>query len=192
MHTTPSRLLRSDDLVSAISPTRRGLPIPGEAMTKPGGSAVWPGHNGHGHGKYRPMSKEHAAKRQRVRLLQKYLLNPPVKLGVHLGLIPGYALVETVGRRTGKQRRTVVGVHVENNTAWIVAEQGRHAGYVANLRANPRVRLRLNRRWCTGQARIVPHDDPQQWLDRFGRSSHAAAVRWFGTNLLTVQVDLHR
>lgn len=138
------------------------------------------------------MSKEHAAKRRRVRLLQKYLLNPPVKLGVHLGLIPGYALVETVGRRTGKQRRTVVGIHVEKNTAWIVAEQGRHAGYVANLRANPKVRLRLGRRWCTGQARIVPDDDPQQRLDRCGRSSHAAAVRWFGTNLLTVQVDLHR
>lgn len=138
------------------------------------------------------MSPEQAARRRRVRLLQKYLLNPPVKLGVHLGLLPGYALVETVGRRTGKRRRTVVGVHLEANMAWIVAEQGRHAGYVANLCANPSVRLRLGRRWHAGQARIVPDDDPQKRLDRFGRSRHAAAVRRFGTNLLTVQVDLHR
>jgi deazaflavin-dependent oxidoreductase (nitroreductase family) len=138
------------------------------------------------------MSKEQAVRRRRVRLLQKYLLNPPVKLGVYLGLIPGYALVETVGRSTGKRRRTVVGVHVEDNTAWIVAEQGRHAGYVANLRANPRVRLRLGRRWHTGEARIISDDDPQQRLDRFGRPSHAAAVRRFGTNLLTIQVDLDR
>jgi len=138
------------------------------------------------------MSAEQAARRRLVRLLQKYLLNPPIKLGVYLGLIPGYALMETLGRRIGKRRRTVVGVQVQDNTAWIVAEQGRHASYVANLRANPRVRLRLGRRWHTGQARIVPDDDPQQRLDRFGRPSHAAAVRWFGTNLLTIQVDLHR
>jgi deazaflavin-dependent oxidoreductase (nitroreductase family) len=150
------------------------------------------GHDRQSRDRHQTMSTEHAARRRRVRLLQKYLLNPPVKLGVHLGLIPGYALVETVGRRTGKRRRTVVGVHVEDDTAWIVAEQGRHAGYVANLRANPRVRLRLSRRWRTGEARIIPDDDPQQRLDRFGRSSHAAAVRRFGTDLLTVQVDLHR
>jgi deazaflavin-dependent oxidoreductase (nitroreductase family) len=138
------------------------------------------------------MSGEQAARRRRVRLLQKYLLNPPVKLGVHLGLVPGYALMETVGRRAGKRRRTVVGVYVEDGTAWIVAEQGRHAGYVANLRANPTVRLRLGRRWHIGEARIVPDDDPQHRLDRFDRSIHAAAVRRFGTDLLTVQVDLRR
>jgi hypothetical protein len=54
------------------------------------------------------------------------------------------------------------------------------------------VQLRLGRRWDIGQARIIPDDDPQQRLDRFGRPSHAAAVRRFGTNLLTIKVDLHR
>jgi deazaflavin-dependent oxidoreductase (nitroreductase family) len=100
--------------------------------------------------------------------------------------------VETVGRRTGKRRRTVVEVHIEDNAAWIVAEQGRHAGYVTNLRANPLVRLRWGRHWHTGQAQIIPDDDPQQRLDRFGRPSHAAAVRRFGTNLLTIKIDLQR
>lgn len=113
-----------------------------------------------------------------------------MKLGVYLGLVPGHALIETVGRRTGKRRRTVIGVHVVDETVWIVAEQGSHAGYVANLRANPRVRLRVGRRWRAGDARIVPGDDPQRRLDHFGRSNHAAAVRRFGTTLLTVRVDL--
>lgn len=135
------------------------------------------------------MSGKQADRRRRVRLLQKYVLNPPVKLGVHLGLVPGHALLETVGRKTGAVRRTVVGVHVAGPTVWIVAEQGRHAGYVANLRANPRVRLRLQRGWQEGHAQIVPDDDPQRRLDQFGRG-HAAAVRRFGTALLTVRVDL--
>ena len=138
------------------------------------------------------MSSEQASRRRRVRALQKYLLNPPVKLAVYLGLLPGHALIETVGRRTGKQRRTVIGVHIVDQTVWIVAEQGRHAGYVANLQANPRVRLRVGRRWRAGDARIVADDDPQRRLDQFGRSSHAAAVRRFGTTLLTVRVDLRR
>lgn len=137
------------------------------------------------------MPDERASKRRRVRLLQKYLFNPPIKLGVYLGLVPGHALIETVGRRTGKRRRTVIGVHVVEATVWIVAEQGRHAGYVANLRADPAVRLRLGRRWRAGDARILPDDDPQQRLDQFGRASHAAAVRRLGTSLLTVRVDLH-
>lgn len=155
------------------------------------------------------MSDEEASKRRRVRRLQKYVSNPPLKLGVFLGLAPGYALIETTGRTTGRRRRTVVGVHLTSSaegagrtvgavgatdadTAWIVAEQGRHSGYVANLTADPRVRLRLGRTWRTGRARALPEDDPQQRLDGFGRPSHAAAVRRFGTSLLTVRVDLSR
>jgi hypothetical protein len=38
-----------------------------------------------------------------VHLLQKYLLNPPVKILFAIGIArPGYALLETIGHRTGK------------------------------------------------------------------------------------------
>jgi hypothetical protein len=41
-------------------------------------------------------------KRRIVHALQKYLLNPPIKLPFALGLaLPGYALLETTGRKTG-------------------------------------------------------------------------------------------
>jgi hypothetical protein len=40
-----------------------------------------------------------------VRALQKYVLNPPIKLLFALGIMPpGYALLETNGRETGKPR----------------------------------------------------------------------------------------
>jgi len=38
-----------------------------------------------------------------VHFLQKYLFNPPIKLLFAIGVVPpGYALLETTGRRTGK------------------------------------------------------------------------------------------
>jgi deazaflavin-dependent oxidoreductase (nitroreductase family) len=130
------------------------------------------------------------ARRQRILLMQRYLLNPPMKFLAWLGVSPGHTLIETHGRRTGKRRRTVVGIHVEDGTGWIVAEQGRHAGYVRNLQSDPNVRVRLRGRWRDGHAEVVPDDDPQDRLDGFGRRSHASAVRRFGTELMTVRVDL--
>ena len=130
-------------------------------------------------------------KRRRVRLLQRYLLNPPAKAVVWAGLVPGYVLVETRGRRTGKRRRTVVGMHLEGATGWVVAEQGCHAGYVRNLESDPRVRVRVGRRWRDGTAAVVDDDDVEARLDAFGRRAHASSVRRFGTDLRTVRVELH-
>lgn len=128
-------------------------------------------------------------KRRLVVRLQRHLLNPPVKALVHLGIVPGYAIIETTGRRTGRRRRAVVGVHRDRGGVWIVAEQGRHAGYVRNLDATPRVRLRLGGRWRSGRARVVD-DDARARLASFGRRGHAQAVRRFGTELVSVRVEL--
>lgn len=122
--------------------------------------------------------------------LQRYVLNPPVKLATFLGLVPGYAIIETVGRSTGRRRRTVVGVHQEDGTLWIVAEQGRWAGYVRNLEAQPRVRVRLRGRWRQGMAQVVEDDEPRARLRSFGRKAHAWSVLSFGTELASVRIDL--
>src|SRR5439155_7166387 len=92
-----------------------------------------------------------------VHLLQKYFLNPPIKLLFAIGIVPpGYALLETVGRKTGKARRTPVGDGQVNGRLWIVAEHGMEAGYVRNIVDNPRVRVKLRQglraRWRTGRA----------------------------------------
>jgi len=131
-----------------------------------------------------------ARRRRRVIRLQKYVVNPPMKLAVHLGLVPGHALLETTGRKTGKRRRTVVGVHEDGDVLWVVAEQGRHAGYVRNLEANPAVRIRLGRRWRAATAYILDDDDPVARLATFGREGHAKAVTSMGTSLLTLRFEL--
>jgi deazaflavin-dependent oxidoreductase (nitroreductase family) len=128
------------------------------------------------------------AKRRRVRALQRYVLNPPLKLVVWAGLLPGYALVETRGRRSGGRRRTVVGMRIDGDTGWVVAEHGRHAGYVRNMEAYPEVRVRVRRTWRAARARIVADDDVDARLAAFGRL-HGAAVRRFGTELTTIRFD---
>jgi deazaflavin-dependent oxidoreductase (nitroreductase family) len=140
-------------------------------------------------------------KHQIVQVLQKYLLNPPVKLLFAIGVaVPGRALLETTGRKTGKPRRTPVGGNgLVGKQFWIVAEHGQNAAYVRNIAKNPRVRLKLRdglrARWHAGTAHLLPDDDPrerQRWLKSQlpASASNAAAVRFFGTQLLTVRIDL--
>ena len=128
-------------------------------------------------------------KRRRVRLLQRYVLNPPVKALAWAGLLPGHVLLETTGRRSGKRRRSVVGMEIVGSTGYVVAEHGRRAGYAANLEANPQVRVRVGRRWRQAHAAVVDDDDAEARLDGFGRPTHARAVRRFGTDLITIRCD---
>ena len=143
---------------------------------------------------------KHPMKQQIVHALQKYLLNPPIKLLFAIGVAPpGYALLETTGRKTGQARCTPVGDARIGGQFWIVAEHGMRAGYVLNIAHNPRVRLKLREglgaRWHTGTAHVLSDDDPrkrQRWLAGQLPSTvaNAAAVRLFGTQLLTVRIDL--
>jgi deazaflavin-dependent oxidoreductase (nitroreductase family) len=141
-------------------------------------------------------------KRQIVHALQKYLLNPPIKFLFALGIVPpGYALLETIGRKSGKPRRTPVGDGRVNGEFWIVAEHGTEAGYVRNLASNPRVRVKVREglrvRWKAGTATILPDDDPrerQRWLgkQRSSAASNAFVVRLMGTKLLSIRIDFDR
>jgi deazaflavin-dependent oxidoreductase (nitroreductase family) len=115
-----------------------------------------------------------------------------MKAVVWAGLARGYVLLETTGRRSAVRRHSVVGMHVDGETGWVVAEQGRHAGYVRNLVADPNVRVRIGRQWRRARAQLVEDDDPQARLNSFGRGSHAAAVRRFGTDLATIRFDFVR
>ena len=119
--------------------------------------------------------------------IQRRIVNPPARLVA--GYIPGTALLETIGRKSGLPRRTPVSDGLDGSVFWIVAEQGRRAQYVKNIQANPRVRLRVRRRWVAGTARPVPDDDPaarQKSLPRL----NALLVRAMGDDLLTVRVEL--
>jgi len=134
--------------------------------------------------------------------LQKYVINPPVRVLLALGIAPPfYALLETTGRVSGRRRRTPVGNGLDGDTFWIIAELGRRAGYVRNIEANPRVRVRIRRglrlQWRPGTARVIADDDArarQRSISRGrpGRAFNALAVRVLGTEMLTVRIDLDR
>ena len=87
------------------------------------------------------------------------MLNPHLRLALRLGTRT-FALLETVGRRSGKPRRTPVGNGLIGNTFWLVCEHGSGAGYVRNIEANPRVRVKIGRRWRTGSAHIAEQRRP--------------------------------
>lgn len=107
------------------------------------------------------------------------------------GIAPrAYALLETVGRRTGRPRQTPVGDGLAGDTFWLVAVHGMQADYVRNILANPRVRVKAGGRWRTGTAHVLTEDDatarsktlPHQWDKAIGRA--------MATQPVTIRIDL--
>ena len=120
--------------------------------------------------------------------------NPLVRTLHRMGIpFPGTALLETIGRKSGQARQTPVTNGLDGNVFWIVAEHGRRAGYVRNLEANPRVRVKTGRRWRSGTAHVLPDDDPRARLDKIARGAAWTSARMvpvMGSDLLTIRVDL--
>jgi deazaflavin-dependent oxidoreductase (nitroreductase family) len=130
-------------------------------------------------------------KRRVSTAIAKYGINPFVKTAVRAGIpLPGIAILETTGRKSGQPRRTPVGKAVEGDTLWIVAEHGLKAAWVRNVQANPRVRVRIGRRWVTGTAHPLPDDDPRERQRGMPNKLNSAAVRVMQSDMLTVRVDL--
>jgi deazaflavin-dependent oxidoreductase (nitroreductase family) len=131
-------------------------------------------------------------KRRISTFMSTKLLNPFVRAATNAGIpLPTIVILETIGRKSGQARRTPVGKAIEGDTLWIVAEHGRRAGYVRNIEANPRVRVKVGRRWRAGTAHPMPGDDPRERQRTMPRLN-AATVRLMGSDLLTVRVDLDR
>lgn len=132
-----------------------------------------------------------------VTFVQKRIANPVVRRALLRGWsLPGYALLETTGRKTGRPRLTPVGDGSDGETFWIVAEHGGRSAYVRNIETTPRVRVKIRGQWRHGTAHVLPDDDPrerQRYLSkRPSARLNAMAVRSLGTDLLTVRIDLDR
>jgi deazaflavin-dependent oxidoreductase (nitroreductase family) len=114
---------------------------------------------------------------------QKHIGNPLIRRN------PMQTLLETTGRKSGQPRRTPLGGKRIGDQFWFVSEFGEKSQYVRNIQANPRVRVRLRGKWHTGTAHLVPNDDPRARLRELP-TMNSFGVRTFGTNLLTLRVDL--
>ncbi|HEV2070390.1 MAG TPA: nitroreductase/quinone reductase family protein [Acidimicrobiales bacterium] len=131
-----------------------------------------------------------ALKRAIVLASQKYLVNPPTRVLARRGLLGDYVLLETIGRKTGQRRETPVGMKIKGDEGWMVSEHGRHSGYVKNIEANPRVRVKTGGEWRQGSAHLLDDDDPVARLKAlWGNAGNALAVRIFGTDLLSIRID---
>jgi deazaflavin-dependent oxidoreductase (nitroreductase family) len=114
---------------------------------------------------------------------QKRVANPLMRRN------PLQTLLETTGRKSGEPRRTPLGGKLVAGRFWFVSEFGEQSQYVRNIKANPRVRVRLRGKWRSGTAHLVPDDDPHARLRELPQFN-SFGVRTFGNSLLTVRVDL--
>jgi deazaflavin-dependent oxidoreductase (nitroreductase family) len=132
-----------------------------------------------------------ARKRRLSRFASVRLLNPLMRRLLEAGLVPrGWALLETTGRRSGEPRRVPVGNGLRGAQFWIVAEHGRHAHYVRNIERDPRVSVKVGRRWRTGTAHLLPDDDPLARLRMLRRPLNDIGLRAMASEMLVVRVDL--
>jgi deazaflavin-dependent oxidoreductase (nitroreductase family) len=85
-----------------------------------------------------------------------------------------------------------VGNGLAGDTFWLVAAHGEQADYVRNLRADPRVRVRVAGRWRAGTAVVLRGDDvlarsrtlPYRW--------DAAIGRLMASTPMTIRIDLDK
>ena len=139
-------------------------------------------------------------KRALSRASERRLVNPIVRRLVLAGRLGStYAVLETTGRRTTRRRRTPVANGLRGETFWLISAHGRHAHYVHNLLADPRVRVGIadGRRlqWHHGTARPLWDDDARARQRELGRGRlgyrlDGALLRSVATEMTTVRIDL--
>lgn len=137
------------------------------------------------------MTDRAARKRRWSRFASVRLLNPVMRRALEAGLVRrGWALLETTGRRSGQPRRVPVGDGLRGAHFWIVAEHGRHADYVRNIERDPRVRVKVARRWLAGTAHPLPDDDPRARLRMLRRPWNDVGLRAMASEMLVIRIDL--
>ncbi|MET8413960.1 nitroreductase/quinone reductase family protein [Streptomyces sp. NPDC005195] len=129
------------------------------------------------------MSRHPELKYRTVTAFQRRIGNPLLRR------LPVQTLLETTGRTSGLPRRTPVGGRLTGREFWFVSEYGERSQYVRNIKADPRVRIRVRGRWHAGVAHLMPEDDARARLGSLPRFN-SAAVRALGAGLMTVRVDV--
>ena len=119
------------------------------------------------------------------------LNNRLTRFGLRRGIAPkAFVLLETTGRRSGLPRHTPVGNGLVGDTFWLVAVHGNQADYVRNVRADPRVRVKIGHQWRSGTAVLLVDDDPYARSRTLPYQWDAAIGRLMATSPLTIRIDL--
>ncbi|TMK98418.1 MAG: nitroreductase family deazaflavin-dependent oxidoreductase [Actinobacteria bacterium] len=144
--------------------------------------------------------RRRSLKRRLSRAVETRLVNRVVRTLLARGRLGGtYAVLETVGRRSGRARRTPVANGLQGDTFWLLCAHGDGAHYARNIAANPHVRIGVveghSLRWRTGVAVPLPADDARARQRELGRGRlgyrlDAVLLRALATDLMTIRVDL--
>ncbi len=107
-----------------------------------------------------------------------------------------YGVLETVGRKSGRRRRCCVRVVEHDDQAGIVAIGGPGVGWLANLEAEPQVRIRTRPGWRSATAQIVT-DFPEVLRSKYQESNglfcYGEYLMWrSGRPTIEGMRDLHR
>jgi deazaflavin-dependent oxidoreductase (nitroreductase family) len=106
------------------------------------------------------------------------------------GVAPWWVLLETTGRRSGRPRHTPLARGAEFDGAhWIIAVHGEASDFVRNLKADPRVRFKVRRRWHAGTARVEPITEER--LRHFGAYAHGG-LKTVAIEPCLVRIELDR
>ena len=137
---------------------------------------------------------------------QNKVVNRVVVALAERGLVPPtYALVETVGRKSGQPRLVPVANGLDEDTFWLIAARGEEASFVRNMRVNPHVRVKarparlrqgIQMAWRSGTALPLPEDDARERHRQLGKGR--PGYRFDGIllralapdQMLTVRIDL--
>lgn len=134
-----------------------------------------------------------------VNRFEKRVQNPFVRRALLMGIPlppPWGALLETKGRKTGRPHRNPVIKALVGNQLWLVAEAGQKTDWLRNIEADPRVRVKIGRRWRSGTGQVLADDDSvarARWVkDQLGgwHRLDPLAAPLFWTEPQTVRIDL--
>jgi len=114
------------------------------------------------------------------------LFNPAAR--TLAGWAPWWVVLETTGRRSGRQRRVPLAKGPQDgSTVWLISVHGRRASFARNIQANSSVCLKLGGRWHVGRAAVLPMDPAV--LRRFSLYARMGP-RTLGIEPMLVRVDL--
>ena len=131
------------------------------------------------------------SRKYRIVTTVERLNNRLTRWALRRGVAPrAFALLETIGRRTGRPRQTPVGNGLSGNTFWLVAVHGSQADYVRNILSEPAVRVKVAGRWRTGTATLLPDDDAAARSRQLPFQWDAAIGRLMATHPVTIRIDL--
>jgi deazaflavin-dependent oxidoreductase (nitroreductase family) len=102
--------------------------------------------------------------------------------------------LETIGRTSGEPRQLRIWFANDGDRLYLLAEKAGAAHWVRNVEAEPRVRIRIGKRWFEGRARILAPGDPEdatareRWAAKYGTKHFGKFLR----TALPVAVELER